>query len=316
MKKKILITGGSGYLAGSLSSFLSQNEDYEISICSSSKIKSIHKKIIALKVDWNKRSSLKYICKGKDIIIHCASPDSSFSKKHPLESYEFSNSILSSFVDEAINNKVKKIIFFSSTHVYKSKLEGILNEKSPIIPEHPYGISKKIAEQTLLNKKDLIEVNIIRLSNAFGAPSNENLNCWKLAVNDFCKQAVLNNEIIINSDGNQIRNFVSLNEVSRLIDFVISQFYNGKVLPTIFNFGGDLTLSISDMAKLVAKEYEKKFEFTPPIITKKKSKKTIPKFSFNFDLIIKSGFKPNKSNNMADINELFLYVKNNFTNVR
>lgn len=315
MKKKILITGGSGYLAGSISSFLSQNEDYEISICSSSKIKSIHKKIITLKVDWNNRSSLKDICKGKDIIIHCASPDSSFSEKNPIESYKFSKSILGSFVDEAINNKVKKIIFFSSTHVYKSKLEGILNEKSPIIPEHSYGISKKIAEQTLLERKNLIEINIIRLANVFGAPSNANLNCWKLAVNDFCKQVVLNKEIIINSDGNQVRNFVSLNEVSRLVDFIISKFYKGKLLPTVFNFGGDWTLSIFDMAKLIAKEYEKKFEYSPTIIIKKQSNNSTPKLNFNFDLIIKSGFKPDKSNNMKDINELFLYVKNNFINV-
>ena len=32
---------------------------------------------------------------------------------------------------------------------------------------------------------------------------------------------------------------------------------------------------------------------------------------FNYDLIIKSGFKPN-NNNMEHIDELFLYVKNNF----
>ena len=302
-------------MAGSISTFLCQNENYEISICSSSKIKSKHKNIITLGIDWKKQSSLRNICKGKDIIIHCASPDSSFSEKYPLQSYEFSEKILSSFVDEAIYSKVKKFIYFSSTHIYQSKLEGILNEKSPTNPQHPYGISKKIAEQTLLEKKNLIEINIIRLSNAFGAPSNASLNCWKLVVNDFCKQVVLNKEILINSDGNQVRNFVTLNEVSRLIDFIISQFYKGKFIPTVFNFGGDWTLSILDIAKLVAKQYKKNFEFSPPIIIRKKSTNLIPKLNFNFDLIVKSGFKPN-NNNMADINELFLYVKNNFSDVR
>ena len=246
-------------MAGSIYTFLCQNENYEISICSSSKIKSKHKNIITLGIDWKKQSSLRNICKGKDIIIHCASPDSSFSEKYPLQSYEFSEKILSSFVDEAIYSKVKKFIYFSSTHIY--------------------------------------------------------LNCWKLVVNDFCKQVVLNKEILINSDGNQVRNFVSLNEVSRLIDFIISQFCKGKFIPTVFNFGGDWTLSILDMAKLVAKQYKKNFEFSPPIIIRKKSTNLIPKLNFNFDLIVKSGFKPN-NNNMADINELFLYVKNNFSDVR
>lgn len=315
MKKKILITGGSGYLAGSISSFLCQNKNYEVSICSSSNIESKHGEINTLRVDWNKKSSLRNICKGKNIIIHCASPDANFSKKYPKASYEFSNNILDSFLNEAIHNKVKKIIYFSSAHVYQPKHEGVLNEKSPIIPEHPYGVSKKIAEQTLLKKKDLIDINIIRLSNAFGAPSNENLNCWKLVVNDFCKQAVLDKEILINSDGTQVRNFVSVNEVCRLIDFMITHFYDGKLLPKVFNFGGDWTLSILDIATLIAKQYEKQFEFSPPIKVRKRTKNSIPKLNFNYNLIIKSGFKP-KNNNMKDINELFLYVKNNFVDVR
>jgi UDP-glucose 4-epimerase len=315
LKKKILITGGSGYLAGSISSFLCQNKNYEVSICSSSNIESKHGEINTLRVDWNKKSSLRNICKSKDIIIHCASPDANFSKKNPEASYEFSNNILDSFLNEAIRNKVKKFIYFSSAHVYQPKLEGVLNEKSPIIPEHPYGVTKKIAEQTLLNKKELIEVNIIRLSNAFGIPSNENLNCWRLVVNDFCKQVVLNKEIIINSDGSQIRNFVSVNEVCRLIDFMINCFYKQKLLPYVFNFGGNWTLSILDLAKVIANQYEKIFDINPPIRIKKKSKIYTPKLNFDFSLITKNGFKPHDTN-LADINELFSYVKNNFLNAR
>ena len=315
MKKKILITGGSGYLAGSIAFFLHQNENYEISICSSFKIKSKLRKSNIINVDWNKTSSLKNICKGKDIIIHCASPDAFFSKKYPLESYEFSDNVLDSFVKEAVNNKVQKFIYFSSAHVYKSRLGGVLNEKSPINPKHPYGISKKIAEQTLLKNKDLIEINIIRLSNTFGIPSNANLNCWKLVVNDFCKQVVLNKEIIIDSDGTQTRNFVSVNEVCRLINFMIISFYERKLLPPIFNFGGNWTLSILDVAKLIVNQYKKTYGFSPPIHIKKKSKKSSPILNFDFSLITKNGFKPN-DNNLAEINELFLYVKNNFLDVR
>ena len=310
MKNKILITGGSGYIAGSIASFLSQYENYEISICSSSEIKS-KLKINNIKVDWNKKASLKNICSGKDIIIHCASPDAIFSKNHPLESYRFSDNILNTFLEEAIENEVQKFIYFSSAHVYKSKLEGILDEESPITPTQPYGISKKIAEQTLLKNKDLIEINIIRLSNTFGTPSNDNLSCWKLVVNDFCKQAVLNKKIVINSDGSQIRNFVSINEVCRLIEFIISCFNKGRLLPTVFNFGGDWTLSIAEVAKLVARQYEELFNFSPPIQILEKSKNNVSKLNFDFNLIIKNGFKHNE-NNLSDINKILLYVKNFF----
>ena len=67
------------------------------------------------------------------------------------------------------------------------------------------------------------------------------------------------------------------------------------------------------MAKLIAKQYEKHFDLGPNILIKKSPKPSSPKLNFNYDLIIKSGFKPN-NNNLAHINELFLYVKNNFLN--
>ena len=315
MRTKILITGGSGYLAGSISSFLCQNRNYEVSICSSSNIESNHGDINILRVDWNKKSSLRNICKGKHIIIHCASPDANFSKKNPEASYYFSRNILDSFLNEAIHNKVKKFIYFSSAHVYQIKYGGVINEESSIIPDHPYGVSKKIAEQTLINKKELIDINIIRLSNSFGIPSNKNLNCWKLVVNDFCKQAVLKKKIFINSDGTQVRNFVSIHEVCRLIDFMITYYYKGKSLPTIFNFGGNWTLSIFDMAKLIAKQYEKHFDLYPLIQIKKSPIFSSPKLNFNYDLIIKSGFKPN-NNNTGDIDELFFYIKNSLNDFR
>ena len=315
MRIKILITGGSGYLAGFISSFLCQNRNYEVSICSSSNIESNHGDINTLRVDWNKKSSLRNICKGKDIIIHCASPDANFSKKNPEASYDFNSKILDSFLNEAIHNKVKKFIYFSSAHVYQIKYGGVLNEESSTIPDHPYGVSKKIAEQTLINKKELIEINIIRLSNVFGIPSNKNLNCWKLVVNDFCKQAVFDKKIFINSDGTQVRNFVSIHEVCRLIDFMISYYCKGKSLPTIFNFGGNWTLSIFDMAKLIAKQYEKHFDLYPVIQIKKSPKSSSPKLNFNYDLIIKSGFKPN-NNNTGDIDELLFYIKNSLNDFR
>ena len=232
-----------------------------------------------------------------------------FFKKNPEASHDFSSNILDSFLNEAIHNGVKKFIYFSSAHVYQIKNGGVLNEESPTISDHPYGVHKIIAEQTLINKKELIEINIIRLSNVFGIPSNKNLNCWKLVVNDFCKQAVLDKKILINSDGNQVRNFVSIHEIYRLIDFMITYYCKGKSLPAIFNFGGDWTFSIFDMAKLIAKQYEKHFDLVPDIQIKKSPKHSSPKLNFNYDLIIKSGFKPN-NNNTEYIDELFFYIKN------
>ena len=69
------------------------------------------------------------------------------------------------------------------------------------------------------------------------------------------------------------------------------------------------------MAKLIAKQYEKHFDLGPNILIKKAPKPSSLKLNFNYDLIIKCGFKPN-NNNLAHIDELFSYVRKNFNDVR
>ena len=69
------------------------------------------------------------------------------------------------------------------------------------------------------------------------------------------------------------------------------------------------------MAKLIAKQYEKHFDLYPDILIKKNSKPSSSKLNFNYDLIIKNGFKPN-NNNMAHIDELFFYVRKNLNDVK
>tara|TARA_B100001175_G_scaffold317476_1_gene334550 strand:+ start:3671 stop:4624 length:954 start_codon:yes stop_codon:yes gene_type:complete len=316
LRKRILITGGSGYLASSIAYSLLNNKSYKISVCSNSNIKFNNPSIKTYNIDWKNLSSINKICTGQDIIIHCASPDASFASNFPKESYEFNSVILESFLNEAVKKNVKKFIYFSSVHIYKSIMEGNINENSKIYPVHPYGISKKIAEETIFKYKNLIEINIIRLSNVFGIPTNENKNCWKLVINDFCKQVILNKEIKINSDGTQIRNFVSLNELCRLIDFIIKYFCDGKLLPEVFNFGGDLTLSIRDLAKLIAKKYKALYKLNPPIKIKNNfdfSIKNKSKLNFDFSLILECGFVPFDKYN-KEIIDLFLHIENNFSN--
>ena len=312
----ILITGGSGYLAGCLANFLNGNKNYNITLSTSSENFAKKNKFNVFKIDWGSSVSLDIACKNKDVIIHCAGPNAAEAYQNPNKAFEFSSKVLDNLIKKAIKNKVKKLIYFSSVHVYKTPLEGYLNEKSPLDPKHPYGISKKLAELTLSKyiKNENLDINIIRLSNAFGKPFWNNKNCWNLVVNDFCKQVVVNKSIQINSDGNEVRNFVTVNEVCRLVDFIIERFKMGKLIPFIFNFGGSWNLSIKSLAVLIAKKYKEAYGINPKIIFKKRRQaKPNKSLEFSYDLIIKKGFKP-RNNYLDDIKQIFNYVKDNFLN--
>ena len=71
----------------------------------------------------------------------------------------------------------------------------------------------------LKNKNTKTKFIILRLANGFGKPIDPNSNCWKLFINDVCKQAIINNKIKLNSRGNQTRNFINISELIRITNF-------------------------------------------------------------------------------------------------
>lgn len=311
----ILITGGSGYLGFCIYKYFKEKKKHKITICSSSNIKKI-RGLDFVEINWNKKESIRSICKNQDIIIHCASPNARECENNPNNSYKFNSITLDLFIKIAISSQVKKFIFFSTAHVYRSPLMGVIDENSLLKPTHPYGISKKIGEETLLKYKKVknFEFNVIRLSNAFGVPYSNNKKPWDLVVNDFCRQAVVSNFIRINSDGKNFRNFVSVKEVCRLLDFMINLFVKRKKLPLIFNFGGSWTLSVKSLAELIANRHEKRYGIKPDIILKKNGQGKNNLFLlFSSDLILKEGFKP-QNNYLNEIDKLFEFVKAKFVN--
>ena len=65
---------------------------------------------------------------------------------------------------------------------------------------------------------------------------------------------------------------MTVNEVCRLVDFIIERFKMGKLIPFIFNFGGSWNLSIKSLAVLIAKKYKEAYGINPKIILKKEGK--------------------------------------------
>ena len=289
-KLNVLITGVSGYLGGCIALHLNKNRKLNITTCSSSEVECKISK--HFKIDWENKKFIKEVCKGQDVIIHCASPNAKETELKPQNAYNFNSSVLDEFIIQAIDSNVKKFIYFSSAHIYNSALTGEINELTPINPKHPYGISKKIAEETLLeySKFDSFDLNIIRLSNAFGVPCNKKMTPWGLVVNDFCRQAFKTKKININSTFNVYRNFVPLIDVVNLVNFILSKHTKNEPLPTIFNFGGEWNFTLMQLAQKITDEYFYYRGEKIKISVKEYFKNNLFEFNYNFDLIKNYGF--------------------------
>ena len=251
---KILVTGGFGYLGGRLGQFLS-NSGHEVCL-GSREIKSSPEwlpKAETIQTDWQDDRSLSKACDGVDLVIHAAGMNAKDCINNPKLALEFNGAITAKFIEIAKLSKVKKFIYLSTAHVYSSPLIGVISEKTEPANDHPYAVSNISGENAVIEASKDNEINILiaRLSNAFGAPAHKDVNCWDLLVNDLCKQAVRRKKIVLNTDGKQVRDFITLNNFCRAIECLMSKDQK-ELSSNIVNIGGG-TKTVIEMSRFVKK---------------------------------------------------------------
>jgi UDP-glucose 4-epimerase len=252
----ILIIGGNGYLGKRIASFLNY-KSYDLIIGSTQKNISDSDSYETLYCDVLDKNSLFECTKSVDAVINLSGLNSEDSKKFP----DLANDVKilgNKNLSEACKlNNVKKIISFSTIHVYKKPLIGEFLENSSAMPSHPYGISNLKGEKSLIDAltNTDIDYTIFRLSNAVGRPLNVQNNCWRLLVNDICRSAVADQSITIKSNKNTLRDFISISDICNYLEFFINN-EGDKNFP-IFNLCSGNSITIEDIAKKVVLAFSK-----------------------------------------------------------
>ena len=184
--KKILVTGGLGYIGSHVVVEL-QNNGFKVVIIddlSNSSLKVLNgiQEITGIepsfeKIDLkNKQSVIDFFSRHNDIdgIIHfAASKAVGESVNNPLKYYENNIHSLVYLIQEINKLPTQKLIFSSSCTVYGEADKLPINENAPIKePESPYGNTKKVGEQII---KDTTKANglfntiVLRYFNPIGA---------------------------------------------------------------------------------------------------------------------------------------------------
>ena len=160
----------------------------------------------------------------------------------------------------AISSGVKKLIYVSTGHVYNDHLEGVVSESTKAENLNPYASSHRTGEDLVRNAdhQNLIEGTVIRLANGYGAPAHRGVNCWMLLVNDLCRQAVETGEIMLKSSGFQLRDFIPMTSVCKIIHALIV-LDRKDFTYDLYNVGSGLSMSVWEMDNLVKRRCEKIF---------------------------------------------------------
>ena len=315
---RILITGGFGLIGGRLAQHFS-NRGHHV-ILGSRKVNDSrvyqNLEVEVLQTCWNDMNKLINICSGVDVIIHTAGMNAQDCANDFVAALMTNGLATASILSAAINQNVRKFLYFSTAHVYNSSLVGIINETNCPKNFHPYATSHRAGEDVVIaaHRENLIEGVVLRLSNGFGAPIHPGVNCWMLLVNNLCRQAVETKRVVLKTNGLQMRNFIPLQEICYAVDFIIQSPIQQKCKEAagLINLGSNKSVSVLEMALLIQSRCKMILGFEPKLICGSQNfDKNNSELDYRIDNLRNMGYDPTIEPHQ-EIDNLLIYCFNNF----
>lgn len=164
--------------------------------------------------------------------------------------------------DLSKNMGVKRVFFASSSEVYGEPVDLPQNEETtPLNSRIPYAVVKNVGEAFLKSyKKEFdLDYTIFRFFNTYGPKQSVDF-----VMSRFIALALKNKPITIYGDGLQTRTFCFIDDN---VEATSRAFSDNAYVNDVINIGSDIEISIIDLAKLVIKltGSSSKIKYMPPL---------------------------------------------------
>ena len=239
-KKRVLITGGSGFIGEHLVKRFIQG-DQEVCVYDCVKPSISVETIIGDVFDFKK---LKKVVDKFDVIVHCVGlADAGIAQREPTKSFKLNMESLHNVLEACrVSDNNKKIIFPSSAAVYGIVEDLPIKENFPLKPTNIYSWHKYLCEKLIQGYHDNFGINfvILRLFNVYAAKN-------KGVIKIFIEKAK-KGEIIESFGSYQYRDFVYAGDVAEA--FYKATIYE-KATNRIVNIGCGKGFQIKDILDLI-----------------------------------------------------------------
>jgi|TARA_B110000261_G_scaffold141138_1_gene161605 nucleoside-diphosphate-sugar epimerase len=239
--KRVLITGGSGYLGSVITEKLLKN-NYEVTILdnlmynqTSSIIFSHDKNFEFIYGDVRNKELLENLVFDFDIIIPLAAIVGFPACDRDKELATAINYEHVRYICELVEGSNVKVVYPNTNSGYGIGVDGECTEESPLNPLSHYGVTKVKAESEVLKIGGIS----VRLATVFGTSPRMRMD---LLVNEFVYKALTDKYITI-FEKNFVRNYIHIRDVANVFLFMIEDYetHSGEV----FNVG----LSTANLSK-------------------------------------------------------------------
>lgn len=256
MKKKILVTGGAGFIGSAIAEKLALDPEHEVVIVDNFRTGdpaklpdgTKFKNIRFIKCDVNNFQDISGIFYAFhfDYVFHYAAlVGVQRTLKNPVSVLDDIKGI-ENILRLSKNTGVKRVYFSSSSEVYGEPVEFPQNERTtPLNSRLPYAVVKNVGEAFLRSYQQEygLEYTIFRFFNTYG-PKQSN----DFVVSRFIRMALANEDITIYGDGLQTRTFCYIDDN---VDACYQAFIDNRYVNDVINIGGNEEIPVLTLAKTI-----------------------------------------------------------------
>ncbi|MDP7115958.1 MAG: NAD-dependent epimerase/dehydratase family protein [Candidatus Woesearchaeota archaeon] len=238
--KKIMITGGAGFIGGVLKQRL--EKDNEIIVFDKSEGHDI--------LDYDQLNSMM---KGVDMVLHLAAiAGQNIAWKLPRETMEVNLIGTYNVLNAMVENKVNHIVFTSTSEVYgpeidNAKEDEFVRQGPPQQIRWMYATSKLACENFLYayKLKYGMKITILRYFNVYGEGQDRTGHAGAIII--FIRKAMAGDPITVNNDGKQVHTWCHVDDC---VDATIKAMESDKAEGEVFNIGNSSTrITIKELAE-------------------------------------------------------------------
>ncbi|MBI4929972.1 MAG: NAD-dependent epimerase/dehydratase family protein [Bacteroidetes bacterium] len=271
MIRKILITGGAGFIASCLAEKLAEQAKNNIVIVddlTTGAIEKIphskHDNVRFIKADVNVFDDISNIFFSfqPDYVFHYAAVVGvNRTLENPVKVLNDVSGI-KNILNLSKSTGVKRVYYSSSSEVYGEPVELPQHEETtPLNSRLPYAIVKNIGEAYLkAYKKEFgLDFTVFRFFNTYGPKQSKDF-----VISKFINCALRNADMEIFGDGRQTRTFCFIDDN---IEATINAFYKNLFIDDVVNIGSDIEITILELAKTIIKltDSKSKIIHLPPL---------------------------------------------------
>lgn len=271
--KKILVTGGAGFIGSHLIDQLVDEQPKAIYIVDNlflgnennlAEARHRYPNIHFYKMDATNSHALRQIiCQNKiEIVFDLATKALGYSFDNPTDAFHVNVQIVGNLLESLRLGEIQRLIHFSSSEAYGTAQFIPMKENHPLLPCTPYAAGKASADLFIQSYQKTfgLDVLIIRPFNNYGPRQNKGLYAGVIPIT--IERLLKGQPPIIYGDGLQTRDFIYVEDTVRL---TIALAKKDNLAGQIINIGSGKETSIKEIIEKLTSvaDYKGHFEKAP-----------------------------------------------------